>query len=461
MSALIVYLHAPTGVTAAATEYRFAQSRDGQSVSAQGRAPASALPRLGVALDVVAIVPSEWLSWHAVDLPKGSQAGGATRLRAVLDGLLEDRVLDDTSNLHFAVGPAARASAASPDGTAVWVAACDKALLKAALAPLEAAGRPVSRIVPEFAPLDAATSRSGGASSEGASRTVYAVGEPGDAWLVDVHSQGVTRLPLQAVVVQQWLAQAARTLDARSPTSHEAPGNGVREIFAEPAVSALAGELLNLPVQLQQAPQRWLLALQAPWDLAQFDLSNSGRLRAFKKLGDAWANLCHAPRWRAARWGVGLALVANVVGLNAWAWKEHAALTQQRKDVQSVLTQTFPQVKVVVDAPIQMGRELALLRQSTGAPAPRDLENLLSAVGQASAAVGKLDVVSLDYAEGELRLRTKGLTEEQVTTLQASLSGLGYGGRMAQDTLTVAPAANRPPSTPTSTAANPAPGGRP
>jgi general secretion pathway protein L len=445
MSALIVYLHAPTGVTAAATEYRFAQSRDGQSVSAQGRVPASALPRLGVALDVVAIVPSEWLSWHAVDLPKGSQAGGATRLRAVLDGLLEDRVLDDTSSLHFAVGPAASAGGTG-EGTAVWVAACDKALLKAALAPLEAAGRPVSRIVPEFAPLDAATSRSGGASSEGASRTVYAVGEPGDAWLVDVHSQGVTRLPLQPVVVQQWLNQT------RAQDTH------AREIFAEPAVSALAGELLNQSVQLQQAPQRWLLALQSPWDLAQFDLSNSGRLRAFKKLGDAWANLCHAPRWRAARWGVGLALAANVVGLNAWAWKEHAALTQQRKDVQSVLTQTFPQVKVVVDAPIQMGRELALLRQSTGAPAPRDLENLLSAVGQASAAVGKLDVATLDYAEGELRLRTKGLTEEQVTILQASLSGLGYGGRMAQDTLTVAPAAT--PATP-ATSATPAPGGRP
>jgi general secretion pathway protein L len=443
MSALIVYLHAaPAGATAATTEYRFAQSRDGQSVSAQGRAPASALPRLGVALDVVAIVPSEWLSWHAVDLPKGSQTGGATRLRAVLDGLLEDRVLDDTSSLHFAVGPAASAGGTG-EGTAIWVAACDKALLKAALAPLEAAGRPVSRIVPEFAPLDAATSKSGGASSEGASRMVYAVGEPGDAWLVDVHRQGVTRLPLQAVVVQQWLNQT-RTQDAHA-----------REIFAEPAVSALAGELLNLPVQLQQAPQRWLLSLQSPWDLAQFDLSNSGRLRAAKKLGDAWANLCHAPRWRAARWGVGLALLANVVGLNAWAWKEHAALTQQRKDVQSVLTQTFPQVKVVVDAPIQMGRELALLRQSTGAPAPRDLENLLSAVGQASAAVGKLDVATLDYAEGELRLRTKGLTEEQVTTMQASLSGLGYGGHMAQDTLTVAPAAT------SATPATPAPGGRP
>jgi general secretion pathway protein L len=458
MSALIVYLPAaPSGPT---TEYRFAQSRDGQSVSAHGSAPASALPRLGVGQDVVAIVPSEWLSWHAVELPKGSQAGGATRLRAVLDGLLEDRVLDDTANLHFAVGPAVSAPTIhnvsnagnvgnASNESAVWVAACDKAHLRAALAPLEAAGRPVSRIVPEFAPLDAATGLSAGASNDGSSRAVYALGEPGDAWLVDVHSQGVTRLPLQAVVVQQWLSQTRAT---------DASGNGGNNtVFAEPAVSALAGELLNQSVQLQQAPQRWLLALQSPWDLAQFDLSNSGRLRAFKKLGDAWANLCHAPRWRAARWGVGLALVANVVGLNAWAWKEHAALTQQRKDVQSVLTQTFPQVKVVVDAPVQMGRELALLRQITGAPAPRDLENLLSAVGQASATVAKLDVASLDYAEGELRLKTKGLTEEQVTTLLASLSGLGYGGRMAQDTLTVAPAANIPAAAP----ATPAPGGRP
>ena len=54
-------------------------------------------------------------------------AGGQpadTRLRSILEGLLEDRLLDDPAQLHFALQPGARA------GSPVWVAVCDRSWLR-------------------------------------------------------------------------------------------------------------------------------------------------------------------------------------------------------------------------------------------------------------------------------------------------------------------------------------------
>ena len=129
---------------------------------------------------------------------------------------------------------------------------------------------------------------------------------------------------------------------------------------AEPAVAELAEQVLHRPPVLQQAPQRWLQAAQSDWDLAQFEFSSSGRARAFKKLGTAWADVLAAPQWRAARWGALLLVAVNLVGLNAWAWRERSALEEKREAIRRTLTQTFPQVKVVVDAPVQMEKEVRL-----------------------------------------------------------------------------------------------------
>ena len=67
-------------------------------------------------------------------------------LRAVLEGLLEDQLLDDPPALHFALAPGA-----ANDGK-TWVAVCDKAWLRSGLQALEAAGMAVARIVPERVP---------------------------------------------------------------------------------------------------------------------------------------------------------------------------------------------------------------------------------------------------------------------------------------------------------------------
>ena len=385
MSALVIHL--PPHPASAQAEFDYALTIDGTVVESHGSAAAALLPapaRAGA--EVVAIVPASMLSWHRVELPKGTSAT-SPRLRAVLEGLLEDQLLDEPDALHFALQPQARS------GAPLWVAACDRAWLREAVQTLEGAGRPVTRIVPEFAPEGDAV--------------LHALGDPEQPMLVVASSDGVMVLPL-----------ASQTLALLPPSAQGAP------CIAEPAVAAVAEQVLQRQPGLQQAPQRWLRAAQSGWDLAQFEFSSSGRARALKKLGTAWADVLAAPQWRPARWGVVALVALNVVGLNAWAFRERAALQDKREAVRRTLTQTFPQVKVVVDAPVQMEKEVAALRQLTGATSGRDLEAMLAALS--AAAPSQRPIAALDFNAGELRLKGLAYSADEVRTVGAALRGQGY-----------------------------------
>jgi general secretion pathway protein L len=74
----------------------WASSVNGETVIDSGQGAASLPPRDD---DVVLVLPPRVVSWHRMAVPK---VGGA-RLRAVLDGLLEDRLLTDTADMHFAL----------------------------------------------------------------------------------------------------------------------------------------------------------------------------------------------------------------------------------------------------------------------------------------------------------------------------------------------------------------------
>lgn len=394
MSALIV--HFPAQPVSASTEFDYALTTDGSTVQSHGSAQAALLPApTGAGAEVVAVVPTAMISWHRVELPKGT-AAGSPRLRAVLEGLLEDRLLDEPESLHLALQPQPRGSAPS------WVAACDRAWLRSAVQALEAAERPVSRIVPEFAP-------------EG-DPVLYALGDPQQPLLVVAGSQGVTALPLSSHALPLLPALSEATL-----------------CMAEPAVAALAEQVLHRQPLLQQAPQRWVQSAQSPWDLAQFEFSSSGRARALKKLGTAWADLLAAPQWRPARWGVLLLVAINLLGINAWAWRERSALEDKREVIRRTLTQTFPQVKVVVDAPVQMAREVAALRQLTGATSGRDLEAMLGALS--TSAPPERPVGALEFSGGELRIRGLAYTPDEVTTVGAALKSQGYSSVVQGETL--------------------------
>jgi general secretion pathway protein L len=396
MSALIVLL--PLAPATASTEFEYALTNDGSTIESHGNAQAAVLPaprRAGA--EVVAVVPATMLSWHRVELPKGTSAR-SPRLRAVLEGLLEDQLLDEPETLHFALQPGARGSGP------VWVATCDRVWLRSAVNILEAVERPPTRIVPEFAP-------------EG-TPTLYAIGDPGRALLVLAGSEGVTALPLSAQAL---------------PLLPELPEN--TPCVAEPAVAALAEQVLQHPPVLQHAAARWLESARSAWDLAQFDFSSSGGARTLKKLGTAWADLLAAPEWRPARWGALLLVVINLVGLNAWAWRERSALDAKREAVRRTLTQTFPQVKVVVDAPVQMEKEVAVLRQITGASSGRDLEAMLGALS--TAAPAQRPVSAVEFGNGVLRVKGLALRPDEAQAAASALKIQGYSAVLQGDTLSI------------------------
>ena len=143
MSILIIYL--PPGTPGPGTEYSYTLTADGHTATRHASAAAALLPDPGRTGEVVAVVPARLLSWQRVNLPQGANSS-PTRLRTVLEGLLEERLLDEPANLHFALEPNARL------GEPVWLASCDRSWLRESLQQLEAAGRSVGRIVPEFAP---------------------------------------------------------------------------------------------------------------------------------------------------------------------------------------------------------------------------------------------------------------------------------------------------------------------
>lgn len=402
MSTLIVTL--PKVLASPATLFDYVLTLDGQLKSEQSSAPAALLPKKGNALEVVAMVPVQQLSWHQVQLPQGLlgrrlfQTTSPQRLRAVLDGLLEEHLLDDPAQLHFALEPQA------PADSPVWVAVCDRTWLQAALQVLEQAGLTVGRIVPAFAPQSLPDS-------------LQVIGEPGDAQVVSTALGGVTVWPLSKATVSllNWPEGQA--------------------IVAAPGVAALAEALFHRPVALQSAAQQSLQAAQTPWDLAQFDLVNSSRSRTWKTLSANLGHFMKAPRWRAARLGLLALLLVNVAGLNVWAWKEQAAINAQKMAIREVLTRTFPNVRVVVDAPIQMSRELLALQQANGAASGRDLESLLSHLEAVSPA--GYTPSALDFVAGELRLKGPPFKPDEVAAMAFKLKPRGYGLSTEGDSLVI------------------------
>jgi len=243
----------------------------------------------------------------------------------------------------------------------------------------------------------------------------------------------VAVLPLSPMALTLARAGAPAPGIAGVAGSPDTADDNTLPVRAEPAVAALAERTLGQRIALHTSSQRALDAARGDWDLAQFDLASTGRTRALRKAGSALSTALYAPQWRAARWGAGLLVVAHLVGLNAWAWQERKALTAKQAGVRNTLTQTFPQVQVVVDAPVQMERELALLRQAAGSVSARDLEPLLAAAG-AALPEGQ-QPTAVEYTTGELRLRGVALSPDEEAALSGRVQAAGYRARMDDGSL--------------------------
>ena len=414
MSLLIVCL---PGVEASlSASYGYLQSSDGtQSTQPAGVSSATAalLPVPARGVELVVVVPSAELSWHCVDLPSGLGAA-SSRLRPVLAGLLEDHLLDDEERLHFALAP----QIGTAPGGKTWVAACDKAWLKAHLQALEAVQKPASRVVPEFSP-------------DAGPLQLFAVeGIDSANWIMTGAAVGgLMRLPF---------SEAALSI-IPTATLQETVA-----VFAEPAMVTLAEQFTQASVNLVTRQQRWLDAARSSWELLQFDLVRNARSRTTKKISSLASSLLRERQWQPARWGVGVFLVANLVGLNVWAWQQNAQLDGLRAAVVGTLTQTFPAVKVVVDAPLQMQREVNALQRASGTLATGDLEAMLAALAATTSTTSSTgsasSITSVDFSGSELRVKGMAANLQTDQNLAVLLKAKGYTAQPEGDAYVVKPA---------------------
>jgi general secretion pathway protein L len=413
MSILIFNL--PTGMPASTSTLSVGQVNSANAPAQLQEVPLGLLPLVPGA-ELVALVPAQHLSWHAVELPAGTlgkgifQDGGSPRLRSVLDGLLEERLLDDTAALHFAVAPNART------GAATWIASCDSAWLRAWLDALEQVGRNITRVVPEFAPPD----------DPEAPLQIHVMGAPTEAYVVCCGPTGIVTLPFHATTLHSVL-QPPFTADTT-------------QWSAEPGVAHLAEQLTQSPIALRTDAERARLAVQSAWDLAQFEFSASRQARSRKRWSSLWAALLHAPQWRMARWATVALVAVQVMGLQIWSWKEQTAQADKRKAIATVLTSTFAQIPLVVDAPVQMARAVADLQRQSGVASGADLEAVLSHFGALAGVF--IAPTAIEFIANETRISGLNQQAPEIATLTASLQSQGYQARWDGTTYVIAQARN-------------------
>lgn len=406
MSKLIVSLHYPSATNSGGSAladnalYTFVLSKDGiNDANSRSKTGTLSLSELPQADATVLVVPARAISWHQVDLPKMPKA----KLRAALDGLLEERLLDDTIDMAFAISPDAQTGKSA---TGAWVAACDKAWLSSAVQIFDAAGCRITQVVPEFWPQSYPM--------------ICVTGMPEEAWITRADSQGVMTVPLQP-------GDASGVLEALLANL---PSETV--IGAEPAVVELAEASLSphteLKIGLRPYATGLLYSASSLWELAQFEQSLSGDSQGMKNVIRQWQAFWQSPAWRPARWGLVAFLCANIVGLNAWAWQQQTSLSSKRAQLATILTQTFPSVKAVIEPALQMSREMTLLRQATGASGAQNFESMLSAFSSSN--IDKTDAsiipTAIEYAANGMNLKGIQLVGNDLTTAQAKLKPMGY-----------------------------------
>ncbi|MFG6463622.1 type II secretion system protein GspL [Roseateles sp. DXS20W] len=364
-------------------EYDWALTTDDQHVHREGRSAAGALP----SADTVIAIPAESdVSWRRVELPRTGR-----QMRAALAGKLEEALLDDPDTLHFAVEPDA------VGGDTAWVAITSKPWLAEHLAQLDAAHVFIDRVAPLSWPDELPRGHffeSNGADASGISLR----------WS---HADGVATLPLQGGLTRQFFGPGL---------VHAA------QWTATPGIATSAERWLGTTVTVQTPAQRALGVIGSPWNLRQFDLAPRARgARALRLLS---RNLMRKP-WQPVRWGLGALIVVQLLGLNLWAWHQKRELAARRDAVSATLTAAFPQVRAILDAPVQMQKQLDLLRAGAGSVGDQDLEALLGAAATAWPA-DRPPAEALAFEPGRLTVSAQGWSQAQVDNFRSQLQSEGW-----------------------------------
>ena len=342
-------------------------------ITHSSRSRVSELPDMSQHTEVVGVIPWQCLSWINLNVPKSalrlfeSQAAWLTgsknssgtqspKAQNLVQGLLEEKLLCDASDIHWiAKSPNSSAASDKTDGinttdhTAVLqIGYCSKSWLRLALQTLETVKLIPSQLVPEMEPTP---------QSQGA--TLYALNTLGEITFVLSTPNGVQAFPRSAMGGFSQL---------KDPSL---------KVMAEPSTIDTVTAMLTGQATLQTVPQRLLKSAQSNWDFATGEWDQGAAKKAIRRIKGALHSVWSAPEWRLARLGLVLAVGVEILGLNLWAWHLRETHKEALLSEARLLQSTFPSVQLVVDAKLQMTRELNALKQNLGEPSRGDFEHLL------------------------------------------------------------------------------------
>jgi general secretion pathway protein L len=384
--------------------YAYALSPDGFGLMSQGKqCPASLLPKADT---VVAVLSDADVGWHRITLPKSP----AARLGAALVGVLEEALLEDADSTLLAVAPQAAA------GQPTWIAAVNLPWLRSELAELERAQIFVDRVVPGVCPDEVPSGHF-------------------------VETEEVTGTPAEGISLSWSHAGGAALLNLQGGLTRElVPGTGLpgTRWTATPSAAEHAEHWLGAPVNVMPTPFRLLQASRTLWNLRQFSLAR--KHKGVRAARDFFRELM-SPDWRPARYGLVTLLLLQVLGLNLWAWHQRSAMEAKNTAMVKVLQTTFPQIRAVLDARLQMQREVQALRALAGKPGDSDLEPLLQATAMAWP-TDRPPVDNLQFKEGQLSLAATGWSDEQIEQFRSQLNAAGWHLESAEGRLIISRTSN-------------------
>lgn len=344
------------------------------SADVRGHTPIALLPKAG-SVDLIFDASDVFVT--AIEAPKLSEG----KLRLALPNLLEERLLADPADCHFAFsrargGSGATTIAAQPK---IPVAVIDRGLLTRGLDALNESGYRVRAAYSEIytVPPPAA----GVLSVRIARGRGIARSGNHDGFAFDVGDE-----------VPPTLALAVRQL-------------GIKRIQAygkEAARISRLGETLNVQIELK-ADEVDLASTAGAVDLLQGAFAQGGIMGSL--MG---GSLLPALTGRAMRvplaWAATAAVVA-VAGMNIYYLKLDSESRAIRSQMEASFRSNFPQATAVVDPIEQTKRQLAELRARSGIPSANDFSvlNARTALLLSIAPVGS--VAGMEYRDGALKVK--------------------------------------------------------
>lgn len=355
-------------------------------VMRRGKNPLSAMPK---ADSVHVVVPASLVLLAQVKVPTRNRR----KMLQLLPFIVEEKLMYEPDSIHVVAGPQL------PGGDTV-VAVIDKAWMKRVIEALQKAGLPPWRMWPET--------------------LMPAV--PLGTWTVAWNGrEGFVRTGMLS----------GQSLDGGSD---EAPPLGLLLAAKEAAENGSAPRKIN--VQLAEGADQpdlesWTarlgisVAIAGVWDwsVAAYDMEKGVNLLqgefAPARLELDWRQRLRMPLILA---GVIVALELGG-GLADWlmlSYEKH----QLDADIQKTFRQAFPEAKVIVDAPLQMQRNLAELRHARGVSDPADFLPVLAKAAPVFSQPEPIKIQSMRYDNSGLRvdvlLRGSQRPEQMRDRLQSS-----------------------------------------